>query len=59
MTVLLVVGNVNLVGSGLCATLRRYALGGRLLLTDHCLKLQLTKLHVSANAKEARCTLHQ
>ena len=59
MAVLLVVGNVQLKGSQLCATLGRHALGGRILLRHDGLQFQLTKLHIGTDTKQAAGTLDE
>ena len=59
MAVLFIVGHIQLKGCHLRTTFRRNALGGRVLLRDNGLKLQLSKLHVRTQTKQAAGTLHQ
>ena len=59
VAVFLVVGNIELKGCQLGATLRRHALRRRILLREHGLQLQLAKLHVGAYTKQARRTLDE
>ena len=59
MAVLLVVSHIQLKGSHLRAASRRYVLGGRVLLRENRLQLQLAKLHVGTNTEQAAGTLHQ
>ena len=59
VAVLLVVGGINVEGGGLCASLRRHALGGGFLLREHCLQLQFAKLQVGAHTKERTGTLDE
>ena len=59
VAVLLIVGHVNLEGCKLRAPLRRYTLGGRILLRHHRLQFQFAKLHVRTNTEQTGCALHQ
>ena len=59
VTVFLIVGDVNLKGRQLHATLRRHTLRRRILLREDGLQLQLAKLHVGAQTEQTAGTLHQ
>ena len=59
VAVLLVVGGRELEGVGGRTALRGYALRGRLLLADHGLHLQSTKLNVGAQTEQTADTGHQ
>ena len=57
VAVLLVIGYIQLKRSELHATLARHTLRGRLLLREHSLQLEFTKLHIGSQTEEAAGTL--
>ena len=57
VSVLLVIGYIQLERSELHATLARHTLRGRLLLREHCLQLEFSKLHIGSQTEEAAGTL--
>ena len=59
VAVFLVVGDIEFEGGELCATLGRDTLGGGVLLRDDSLQLELTKLHIRADTKQAAGTLDE
>ena len=59
VAVFLIVGYVELERCELHAALGRYALAGRLLLRSHHLELELAKLHVGSDTKEAAGSLDE
>ncbi len=57
VSVLLVIGYIQLERCQLHATLARYTLRGRLLLREHSLQLEFSKLHIGSQTEEAAGTL--